>query len=157
MNTVEVIQSQYLAALEMLFRAIDRCPDSLWNNAAYKNQFWQVAFHALFFVHFYLQPSEHDFVPWAKYRQDSEGMEQAGEPYTKAEIMEYLQICRQQVKTQLPALDLEAPSGFDWLPFKKLELQLYNLRHLQQHVGELSERLGEGAQIEVGWVGSRPE
>jgi len=27
-------------------------------------------------------------------------------------------------------------SGFDWLPFDKLELQFYNIRHIMQHTGE---------------------
>jgi hypothetical protein len=48
---------------------------------------------------------------------------------------------------------LDAASGFDWLPFTKFELQLYSIRHIQQHVGELMERLGERA-MEIDWVGS---
>ena len=51
------------------------------------------------------------------------------------------------------ALDLQAESGFDWLPFNKLELQFYNIRHIQQHTGELCERLGTVGDIEVDWVG----
>jgi hypothetical protein len=38
----------------------------------------------------------------------------------------------------------------------KLELQFYTIRHLQQHTGELCERLGTEAGIEIGWVGMRP-
>jgi len=40
-----------------------------------------------------------------------------------------------------------------WLSFGKLELQLYNLRHLGQHTGELMERLGTRAALDVDWVG----
>jgi hypothetical protein len=32
-------------------------------------------------------------------------------------------------------------------------LQLNNIRHIQQHAGELCERLGAHGEIEVGWVG----
>ena len=39
----------------------------------------------------------------------------------------------------------------------KLELQIYNLRHLQQHTGELMERLGSRAGIDVDWVGMKVE
>jgi len=53
-------------------------------------------------------------------------------------------------------MDLEAESGFHWLPFDKLELQFYNIRHVQQHTGELSERLGAKGEIEVRWVGKKP-
>ena len=44
-------------------------------------------------------------------------------------------------------------SGFSWLPFGKLELQFYSIRHVQHHTGELCERLGTTGDIEVGWVG----
>jgi hypothetical protein len=53
------------------------------------------------------------------------------------------------------SLELEGESGFDWLPFNKLEVQIYNIRHLQQHAGELCERLGEGEGIEVDWIGMK--
>lgn len=50
---------------------------------------------------------------------------------------------------------LHAESGFYWLPFDKLELQFYNIRHIQQHTGEHCERLGAYGEIEVGWVGMK--
>ena len=44
-------------------------------------------------------------------------------------------------------------NGFDWLPMNKAELQIYTIRHLQQHAGEtLMERLGSRAGIDVDWV-----
>jgi len=60
------------------------------------------------------------------------------------------------VRKRLPQTDLEAESGFYWLPFNKLELQFYNIRHIQQHTGELYERLGTRANIELDWVGMQP-
>ena len=152
MDTKEVIKSQYLAALEMLRSAVIQCPDGLWNDPAYKNRFWHVVYHALFYTHLYLQPSGKDFTPWSKNRSGSNELDQAGEPYSKDEILEYFEICCEQVVKQTQSLDLDAPSGFDWLPMNKLELQIYTIRHIQQHAGELSERLG-AAGIDVGWVG----
>jgi hypothetical protein len=54
------------------------------------------------------------------------------------------------------SLDLKAESGFYWLPFDKLELQFYNIRHVQQHTGELCERLGARGDLQVDWVGMKP-
>jgi hypothetical protein len=54
------------------------------------------------------------------------------------------------------ALDLEGASGFYWLPFDKLELQFYNIRHVQHHTGELYERLGATEDVELDWVGIGP-
>ena len=36
--------------------------------------------------------------------------------------------------------------------FSVLELHLYNLRHIQQHTGELYERLGASGLADLGWV-----
>ena len=47
--------SQYLAALTMLQRAIRvACPENLWLDAQYTNPFWHIAYHAVFYTHFYL-------------------------------------------------------------------------------------------------------
>jgi hypothetical protein len=37
-----------------------------------------------------------------------------------------------------------------------LELQFYTIRHIQQHTGELMERLGSRADLEINWVGIKP-
>jgi len=162
MITKEIIRSQYLAALEMLDQAIRQCPQDLWVNAEYHNQFWQVAYHVLFYTHLYLQPSEEDFIPWPRHKENYHSFEALADEspdrgefvaYTEHEVLEYLDFCRQEVKRQVDALNLDAESGFYWLPFNKLELQFYNIRHLQHHTGELCERLGTTAGIDVKWVG----
>ena len=162
MNHSDVIVSQYLAALEMLKESIARCPDAIWDDPGDKARFWHVAYHALFFTHLYLQDVEEDFEPWAKHRQGIHRLGQVPseqetvEPYDKDTVLEYLAFCQQQVAERVPQLDLEAGSGFHWLPFDKLELQFYNIRHIQQHTGELMERLGTRAGLELPWVGMRP-
>ncbi|HEY6041259.1 MAG TPA: hypothetical protein VIX58_03940, partial [Anaerolineae bacterium] len=75
------------------------------------------------------------------------------DPYDKNAILEYLDLCRRQVAERVPQLDPDANSGFYWLPMSKLELQIYTIRHIQQHTGELMERLGARAGIEIDWVG----
>lgn len=158
-----VISSQYRAALAMLRAAVERCPAELWDAPAPKNRFWHIAYHALFFTHLYLHRAAADFRPWPKHRDDYEQMgpqpwpphrvPQIGEPFSRAELLEFLTFCEREVDARVPALDLAAESGFDWLPMDKLELQLYSIRHLQQHCGELADRLGQ-AGVDVPWVGS---
>ena len=165
MNIPDVIISQYLAALDMLKQAITKCPDSLWNSPDDKTKFWHIAYHALFYTHLYLQDTEQTFTPWSKHRLEYQFLGQVpwpphaspkiDEPYEKETVLEYLSFCRQVVAERVPQLNLEAASGFDWLPFGKLELQFYTIRHLQQHTGELMERLGTRAGVDVDWVGSR--
>ncbi|MCO5187566.1 MAG: DinB family protein [Anaerolineae bacterium] len=164
MDLSNAIQTQFHAALTMLERAVDACPDTLWDDATYTNRFWHIAYHALFYVHLYLQKSEETFVPWAKQRPEYQFMGSVpwppheppaiDEAYSQADIREYIAVLREQIDSVIPTLDLASPSsGFYWLPFSKLELQFYNLRHLQSHTGELCERLDTAAGIAIDWVG----
>ena len=157
MHTKAVIQSQFLATLDMLKKVIEACPDEIWADPEPKNKFWHIAFYALFYAHFYLHATQDDFVAWEKHRDEVVSLEPSDgpstvEPYSQAELLEYLAFCREQVKTKVAASDLEAVSGFYWLPFNILEKHLYNIRHVQLHTGELCESLGQ-AKIDVGWVG----
>lgn len=161
-NPKDAVISQFLAALEMLKLAINNCPDLLWNNPKNKNKFWHIAYHALFYTHLYLQVTERDFKAWYKHRDQyhrmdhGEGMPDILEPYTQDEILSYIEFCVQEVRAKMPLLDLDGKSsGFSWLPFGKLELQIYNIRHLQHHTAELMERLGEEANISIDWVGKK--
>lgn len=156
MNPKPAIKSQYKASLEMLRQAIEKCPEALWTDASYQNPFWRLAYHTLIYTHFYLSPREEDFVPLDKFQKDLQllGREIPGtRVYSQAELLDFLTLVLDQVEIQVEALDLEAASGFDWLPFNKLELQFYNIRHIQQHTGELCERLGAHGEVEVAWVG----
>jgi len=163
MEVKKTVKSQYYASLEMLRQVILGCPETLWNSIDYKAPFWQIAYHVLFYTHFYLQTTEDDFVPWKKHREElislgpSDQELESVEPYSKEEILAYHKLCCEQVEDQVTSLDLETKSGFYWLPFNKFELQIYNIRHIQQHTGELFERLGASADIELDWVGMKPD
>ena len=149
MNAHKVIQSQYLASLGMLKQVVVKCPEALWDAPGNQDKFWRKSYHALFYAHLYLQRAEKDFVPWVKHH-DPDGEV----PFTKEDVLEYLSFVEKQVADCIPATSFDAESGFHWLPFDKLELQLYNIRHIQQHTGELYERLGTYENIELGWVSS---
>jgi hypothetical protein len=149
MNMHRAIQSQYLASLEMLKQVIVKCPETLWDAPGNQDKFWRKSYHALFYAHLYLQNAEKDFVPWEKHHDPDGEM-----PFTKEEVLEYLSFVEQEVIDCVPRTNLEAESGFYWLPFDKLELQLYNLRHIQHHTGELYERLGTQENIELDWISS---
>lgn len=148
MDIKQVIQSQYLAALAMFKQVVVNCPQSVWDFPGDKFKFWSKSYHVLFYVHLYLQDAEKDFVPWEKHHDPDGDI-----PFTKDEVLEYLEFVKKQVIERVPATDLEAASGFHWYPVNKLELQFINIRHIQQHTGELYESLGTRENIELGWVG----
>ena len=152
METLKIIESQYLAALEMIKEVIVKCPEALWNAPGDLDPCWRKVYHSLFYAHLYLQDTEKDFKPWEKHHDPDHGV-----PFTRQEVLEYLAFAQKQVQMRVPLLNLEAGSGFEWLPFGKLELQLYNIRHIQQHAGELYERLGSRENIELEWVDQTPD
>jgi hypothetical protein len=148
MDIKKVLQSQYLAALAMLKQVIVKCPPSVWDAAGDKFKFWSKSYHALFYTHLYLQDAEKDFVLWEKHHDPDSDV-----PFTRDEVLEYLSFVEKQVVDRVPALNLESESGFHWYPVSKLELQFINIRHIQQHAGELYECLGSRENIELGWEG----
>jgi DinB superfamily len=164
MDIREAILTQYSSALAMLEKAIELCPDTLWFSASGSspNRYWHIAYHSLFYVHFYLAPTEAEFVPWQHQRfgynflgavpWKTEEPLKIDQPYTQTELLEYAAFCREEAAVRVPALDLEAPSGFHWLPFNKLTLQFYIIRHLAHHTGQLGERLRSQANIGLPWL-----
>ena len=166
MEIKPAIVSQYRATLGMLRSAIDSCPGECWDDTTYTNRFWNVAYHTLFFTDLYLCETDAAFKPWEKHRVDYQYLgplwwdgnrvPAIGEPYTKEEELEYLGYCERAVLERMDHTDLSAPSGFRWLPFGKLELQFYNIRHIQHHAAQLIGRLREDAGIAIEWLRSFP-
>jgi hypothetical protein len=117
-----------------------------------KNKFWQVAYHAIYFTHEYLADSYETFTPWMKHREVYDfDHSQTFEPYDKETILEYLAFCQQQVTERVPQLKLEEMEGHGD-DMTVLELQIYSIRHIMQHTGELMQRLGT-LEKEIDWVG----
>ncbi len=151
--------------MDMLHSAIELCPEDLWFSTEYRNRFWHIAYHTVFYTHLYVQPSETDFQAWNKHVPNSNYLGprpwaknepfQIPEPYAKSDVQDYFELCLAEVEKQVPLIRLEDGSGFSWLPFDKFELQAYNIRHLQHHTGQLIERLRTAANIGVSWTGSR--
>jgi hypothetical protein len=164
MNIKAAFKSQYHASLAMLLDAVKHCPPDLWASEEYANPYWRIAYHALFYTHLYLQPSERDFEPWQHHRPGQQRLGASAEsgvsvtPYSVEEIAAYWRRCDELVDPAVDLLDLSASeSGFDWYRMSKLEHQLVNLRHLQHHTGQLADRLRQAADHGVRWVGGALE
>ncbi len=143
----------------MLRQDIERCPDDLWVSGTHPRNFWRIAYHAIYYTHLYLASGVASFQEWEKHRNSVRylwGEPEVESPYTQAEVLEYVDSIGAVLDTLVDQLDLEATeTGFDWYPnMSKLEHQLVNLRHLQGHVGQLSELLmAQG--IYTDWIGNR--
>jgi hypothetical protein len=156
MDVSTILISQYLASLEMLEQTIVKCPEPVWDSHGDRNKFWQVAYHALYFVHEYLADSYEAFIPWEKHREVYDFDDtQVFEPYDKETILEYLAFLQQHVADRVPQLKFDQTEGHGGRTLNTLELQIYSIRHLMQHTGELMERLGACSGAEIDWVGTK--
>lgn len=157
MDLETALARQYRAALAMLRQCVDRCPDDLWTDGPHPRATWRIAYHAVLTTHLYLSVEADAFTPWERHRdQVAElwGNPPVETPYSRTEILSYIDDVSASVGEALAEMDLSAPqSGFSWYPLSKVEHQLVNLRHLGGHVGQLSERL-MARGIETDWVGS---
>lgn len=138
------IAGQFDAALCMLDDCIRKCPPEHWDGLIAKYPFWQVAYHTLCFVDLYLSPSEDEFEPRADLHPggwDEFNQEYPSRRFEPREFIDYLSICREKMHTTIEAEtpeSLDGASGQLHLPFSRLELRLYNIRHMHSHAGQLS-------------------
>jgi hypothetical protein len=165
---------QFGAAIDMLETALVACPDSLWTERLWRTtpppwfppqfgEFWYVGFHALVWTDLYLSGvPEEEFAPPAPFaRGEIDSVEALPErPYTKEALRDYLASTRQKCRATLVALTDEQarrPVEYAWTkgqPISYLELQLYNLRHVQEHAAQLSLFLGQqvSPDADLDWV-----
>ncbi len=152
-----IIWQQFGAAIDMLDNALGACPDSLWDDRSQQLPFWYIAYHTLIFLDLYLSGSVESFAPPAPI--GTEDFDPAGvlreTPYTKDELQSYLRHCRRKCQATIVALtDDQAAQTCRFPSFELsfLELQLYNMRHVQEHAAQLSWILGQRVGWEAEWV-----
>lgn len=157
MNIQTALKGQYHAALKMLRQCVEMCPEEVWVSGEHPRTYWRIAYHAVFYTHLYLMPTDKHFEPWGKYREDAEALWEnppVGSPYSIDELLEYIDFVSGNVDAWVDALDLSlAETGFPWYKkMTKLDHQIMNIRHTQGHVGQLSELL-MARGIDIDWVG----
>ena len=171
------LTEQYRAGLAMLAQCVQNCPEDLWTSSnpckdgerSIDRSFWRIAFHAVYFTNLYLGQDEDSFQPWPGRRPgwhdgmwskpwDLEPFELPAdaEPQTKEEMLDYIAYVSGIIEPTVGELDLASSlSGFHWYKnITKLSHQLLNVRHLQGHVGQLSELLMLRG-IDIDWVSKR--
>jgi len=157
----EALGSQFGAAIDMLENAIRAASPRAWatEEEPVARRFWYVAFHTLFWLDYYLADSEPDFAPPPPFTLDE--MDPAGIypaiPYTPEELLRYLDHGRARMRAMLAALDetrAAAPCGFKRREgVSVFELQVYSLRHVQHHTGQLQWLLRQYDGGTPAWVG----
>lgn len=158
---------QFGAAIDMLGDALRDCPDDLWETRLWEDEadqwvaagfstFWYLGYHTLFWLDLYLTGAEEGFAPPAPFDLvEMRPGEALPRTYTRAELLRYLEYSRRKCQETIGALSTDRAHRlcrFAWgeLPFA--ELQLYNLRHVQEHGAQLRMFLGAQAGRSARWV-----
>jgi DinB superfamily len=158
----QMIVGQFEAALAMLSHCAAACPVEHWEGRIANNTFRQVAYHALFFADYYLSPNEGAFQLRELHRQGGDEREPVVSlGLSKDKAIQYAAICRQKVmdivSSETPET-LIGPSGFPFRRISRLELHVYNIRHLQHHAGQLSAYLRRAdpslGDRDLPWIGT---
>ena len=179
MDIKTALKEQYHAGLKMLEECVEKCPDDLWSAAAPVEKdedricirsYWRIVFHAAFFTHLYLAQKITDFQPYPNGRPEHETMwhepwplepyemPEDTRPYTKDEILSYLKWLHSIIDPTVDGLDLDSDeTGIPWYKnMSKMSHEIMNVRHIQGHVGQLSELLMQRG-IDTSWVSRWPK
>jgi hypothetical protein len=168
----EMLWRQFGAAIDMFGDALRSCPDELWEKNLWEDQpgqwvvsgfsaFWYLCYHTLFWLDLYLSGAEEGFAPPLPFDLvEMEPSEVLPRTYTREELLHYLEYCRQRCQETIGALTDEGARHlcrFAWGEMYFAELQLYSLRHVQEHGAQLRMFLGQQAAKPAGWVSRAKE
>ncbi len=137
------IWSQFAATNQMLENAISICPQENWND---ENQFWYISFHTLFYLDYYLtiEPANFSPPPPVGLSEFDPSGKLPSIVHSREELLEYLNYCNDKLKVNVlenPDKMLSSIWKNDYHSFSFLEMTLYNMRHVQHHVGQLNKLL----------------
>lgn len=152
-----IIRRQFGAAIDTLENAITACPDKLWFDNDKHPPYWALVHHTLFWLDYYLSKSTDNFAPPPPF--GLEELDPAGvlpeRPYTKNELLKYLEHSRKKCRTTIEGLTEEQatrPYKFGKVDLSFGELLLYNLRHVQHGAAQLNLILRQTSNIASPWV-----
>ena len=164
----KVLWNQFGASIDMLRDIIALWPDQYWN---LQSKVYYLSYHILLFLDYYLTIPPTNFKATLPLKMISPDNIPAyavddllpAKLYTKKELLDGLQTCRQKCKQLIFGLtedNLEQTwidqrddiAGSSTLKYSVLEILLYNLKHIQHHVGQLNLLLREETGQAADWV-----
>lgn len=153
---LEICRNEYKAVLQMMRRAIELCPEELWDVRTDEPPFWQQAFHTAFFIHFYLGEQPEDPRENPTIENEAANLDHIpSRILSREEINEYLDEVGEQCEAKLREITpewLEGENKFHWTGPTPAHRLIYNVRHAQHHVGWMNSILARKAEKAADWV-----
>lgn len=163
----DALWRQFGAAIDVFGDAMRDCPDALWHARLWPDEpdqwvaqgfssFWYLSYHTLFWLDLYLTGAEEGFHPPQPFDlvEMREG-ESLPRVYSKTELLGYHAICRERCRaviTGMTVAQAQRVCSFGWGQPTFAELQLYNMRHVQEHAAQLCMFLGNHGRSSTSWV-----
>ncbi len=119
-------------------------------------QFWFIASHTLMWLDRFMTGTPgtaQAFTPPAPFIRGT----LPEQPYTKNQVLYYLSACRSKCQSTIETMTDERAQQrcvFEWMEPTFLELQLYCMRHVQEHAAQLGLVLGQRDIPGVDWIAS---
>ncbi|MBS1709205.1 MAG: DinB family protein [Armatimonadetes bacterium] len=160
MDIKDALKGQYLAAFRMLRECVTVCPPEMWLSGQPPREFWKIAYHAVFYGHLYMGQGVDVFKPFRLHEDAAHDLhkehESPAKPLAQEEVLEYIDEVMASINSTVDGLDLDTEDpGFPWYKnINKLEHEVLSIRHIQGHVGQLSELL-MAKGIDTSWISRR--
>ncbi len=154
------IVTEYKGSLKMLINTVHKCPDDLWESAAFENTYWRIVYHTLFYTAFYLSAGLDGFIPWDKHHPNYHVLGSTAHDeqpvvikhrYSKSDLLGYADVIFNSLEDKVNNANLTDATGFEWIARNRFGLHLYNIRHVQHHTGQLTERLHQVGIKGINW------
>ena len=138
----------------MFEESIQTCPKEVWdNNPIFSFQ----AYHSLFFLDYYLTIQPKGFAPPDRFSYSEFDEEPQIVTFSQESLLDYLAACKEKARNLIEGLD-EQLAEQRWINESKtmdysiLEILLYNLRHVQHHVGQFNLLLRQHIDNAPKWI-----
>jgi len=164
----KVLWNQFGASIDMFEKTIELWPDRYWT---LESKVYYLSYHTFLFLDYYLTIPPTNFtapLPFTMISPDNIPPYAIDDLlparlYTKKELVDCLQTCGQKCKHVIFNLTekmlgrtwIDQPddiAGSPTLKYSVLEILLYNLKHLQHHLGQLNLLLRQETNRAAGWV-----
>lgn len=168
--TSKILWKNVAACIDMFGSCIGHCPAPLWQS---NDRFFYLSYHCLVFLDYYLSFPVASYTPVLPYTLADMNQLPAGaiddvQPtrrYTQEEILQAVSKTREKARQ---AIMFQANWEQPWIAEEEInmhglcpavvihyslfEITLYNLRHLQHHVGQLNLLLREQHAPAADWI-----
>lgn len=153
----KILLANFERTLQMLGRAIDDCPDQLWDASDEAISIWQYAYHCLIGLDVFLRERGRPFVPLAFHNNAGGNLAKGQGPVmTRDQIAGYrdeVYARNRDFLNSTPEVDFIRDVEIMGARLSLADLVMDQIRHVQHHVGAMHTQLRRHLGSAPPWVG----